>query len=69
MTPLRWTHYSLEDIEKFIQCPQFGDSNYGKWGALKLDQRLAIKSLCYEIRDYQARLKMLVNDNKEKFKC
>ncbi|MBR2384468.1 MAG: hypothetical protein IKA99_02550 [Clostridia bacterium] len=67
MTLLRWTEYSLEDIEKFIECPQFGNSNYGKWGALKLEQRLAIKSLCYEIRDYQSRLRLIENDYQKRF--
>lgn len=34
-----------EKIRKAIECPQFGDSAYGEWGALRLDQRKLIKRL------------------------
>ena len=67
MTLLRYTHYTVEDIEKFIECPEFGNSKYGKWGALRLDQRLAIRSLCYEIRDYESRLRFVENDYQKRF--
>ena len=67
MTPLRFTKYSLEDIENFIEFPQFANSKYVKWGTLNLEQRLAIKSLCYEIRHYQARLRFVENDYQKRF--
>lgn len=35
----------LEILRDKIKCPQFGDNEYGEWGALKLEQREAIKSL------------------------
>ena len=34
-----------EKIRKAIECPQFGNTNYGEWGALRLDQRKYIKRL------------------------
>ena len=37
--------YSLEEIRDFIKCPQFGDEEYGKWGALRLEQRKVIYDL------------------------
>ena len=36
----------IERIREYIACPQFGDINYGKWGSLRLDQRVEIKELC-----------------------
>ena len=38
--------YRTEQIREFIKCPQFGDIEYGKWGALNLEQRKAFKDLC-----------------------
>lgn len=35
----------LEILRDKIKCPQFGDIEYGEWGALKLEQRKAIKDL------------------------
>ena len=35
-----------EEIREYVNCPQFGDLEYGKWGALRLDQRTIIKGLC-----------------------
>lgn len=36
----------VEKVREYIACPQFGDSHYGAWGALPLDQRKIIKQLC-----------------------
>lgn len=33
------------EIREYIACPQFGDKNYGKWGALRLEQREAFLQL------------------------
>ena len=38
-----------EKIRKAIECPQFRDKNYGKWGALNLEQRNLIKRLLNEL--------------------
>lgn len=35
----------IKEIREYISCPQFGDDHYGKWGALRLDQRKKIKDL------------------------
>ena len=36
-------------MKKAIECPQFGDSAYGEYGALRLDQRKSIKRLLDEM--------------------
>lgn len=38
-----------ERMRKAIECPQFGDSTYGEYGALRLDQRKNIKRLLDEM--------------------
>lgn len=38
-----------ERMRKAIECPQFGDSAYGEYGALRLDQRKNIKRLLDEM--------------------
>ena len=40
---------NIEKIKENIKCPQFGDLEYGKWGALRLEQRIAYKELIEEI--------------------
>jgi len=37
---------SVDKIKENIKCPQFGDLNYGKWGAQKLEIREALKFMC-----------------------
>lgn len=29
-----------------MKCPQLGSLDYGKWGALRLEQRIKINDLC-----------------------
>ena len=38
-----------EKIRKAIECPQFGNNDYGEWGALRYDQRVLIKRLLDEL--------------------
>lgn len=38
-----------EEIREYISCPQLGDNHYGKWGALRVEQRLLIKRLLDEL--------------------
>ena len=38
-----------EKIREYISCPQLGDNHYGKWGALRVEQRLLIKRLLDEL--------------------
>lgn len=38
-----------EEVEKiidYVKCPQLGSLDYGKWGALRLEQRIKINDLC-----------------------
>ena len=43
----------IKEIRDYIACPQFGDDYYGKWGALRLDQRRKIKDLLDYITNLQ----------------
>ena len=50
--------YTTKQIREFISCPELEDEHYGKWGSLKLEQRLAyydllkiIESADYIIKD------------------
>lgn len=38
-----------EKLRKAVECPQFGNINYGEYGALRLDQRKNIKRLLDEM--------------------
>ena len=38
-----------DKIKKAIECPQFGNSRYGEWGALRYEQRVLIKKLLDEL--------------------
>lgn len=38
-----------ERMRKAVECPQFGNIDYGEWGALRLDQRRDIKRLLDEM--------------------
>lgn len=48
----------IKEVREYIACPQFGDDDYGKWGALPLFQRLKIKELC----DYANVLEGIVDE-------
>lgn len=48
----------IDRIRAYIACPQFGDNTYGKWGALRFDQRKEIKELC----DYTKELEDINDD-------
>lgn len=48
-----------EKIRKAIACPQFGDSYYGEWGALRLEQRQAFKRLLDELDSADIYIKCL----------
>lgn len=38
-----------EKMREYIECPQFGSINYGKWGSLNLEQRKLITKLLDEM--------------------
>lgn len=51
----------IKEIREYIACPQFGDDHYGKWGALRLDQRRKIKALLDYITNLEKENKRLNN--------
>ena len=51
---------TLEQIQENIKCPQFGDLEYGKWGALTLEQRTAYKYLINIIEALELENRQLV---------
>ena len=53
----------IKEIREYIACPQFGDDHYGKWGALRLDQRIKIKELLDYITNLQEENKILKETN------
>ena len=48
-----------EEIRKYISCPQLGDIHYGKWGALRVEQRLLIKRLLDDLDNADKTIKYL----------
>ena len=55
----------IKEIREYIACPQLGDNHYGKWGALRLDQRIKIKQLLDNITNLQQRVKQLEEENEK----
>nr|DAW45526.1 MAG TPA: Initiation-control protein YabA, DnaA, DnaN, Zinc finger.7A [Caudoviricetes sp.] len=54
-----------EKIRKAIECPQFGNTNYGEWGTLRLDQRKYIKRLLDELDSADAYILQLYEENQQ----
>lgn len=54
-----------EKIRKAIECPQFGNTNYGEWGALRLDQRKYIKRLFDDLDGADAYILKLYKENQQ----
>lgn len=54
-----------EKIKEAIKCPRLGNSSYGKWGALRYEQRVLIKRLLDELDDADNLILMLKKENKE----
>lgn len=54
-----------EKIRKAIECPQFGNTHYGEWGALRLEQRKLIKRLLDELEGVDIQLKKIQQENEE----
>lgn len=48
-----------EEIREYISCPQLGDNHYGKWGALRVEQRLLIKRLLDDLDNADKTIKNL----------
>lgn len=47
-------------MREYIECPQFGNLTYGKWGVLNLEQRKLIKRLLDEMDSADLVIKDLV---------
>ena len=54
-----------EKIREYISCPQLGDNHYGKWGALRVEQRLLIKRLLDELDRADNYIKKVYLENQE----
>lgn len=54
-----------EKIRKAIECPQFGNTRYGEWGALNLEHRRYIKRLLDELDSADNCIKRLYFENKK----
>ena len=55
----------IKEIREYISCPQLGDNHYGKWGALRLDQRKKIKDLLDYITNLQEENEIVHKDFEE----
>lgn len=56
-------YYTREQIRSFIRCPQLGSEDYGEWGALRLEQRLAINSMLDQLDSADAYIRQLEKEN------
>ena len=54
---------TIEQIKEYTKCPQFGDADYGKWGALTLEQRRAYRYLIDIIDGLDQEIKRLNNES------
>ena len=52
-------------IRKSIECPEFGNSSYGEWGSLRIDQRRNIKKLLDELDMADDYIKKLYKENQK----
>ena len=52
-----------EKLREYIECPQFGNLNYGKWGTLNLEQRKYIKRLLDEMDRADVYIRNLYEEN------
>ena len=58
-------YYTREQLRDFIKCPQLGSTEYGAWGALRLEQRLAINSMLDQLDSADAYIRQLEKENEE----
>lgn len=54
---------TIEQIKEYTKCPQFGDADYGKWGALTLEQRRAYRYLIDIIDGLDQEIKRFNNES------
>ena len=56
---------SIEEIKENIKCPQFGDVEYGKWGSLRLEQRIAYRDLINIVEEQDKVIKTITKQVSE----
>ena len=54
-----------DKIRKSIECPEFGNSSYGEWGSLRIDQRRNIKRIIDELDRADDYIKKLYKENQK----
>ena len=54
-----------KQIREAISCPQLGDTTYGKWGILTVEQRLTIARLLDELDHADNYIKKLYLENQK----
>lgn len=54
-----------KQIREAIACPQLGDTTYGKWGILTVEQRLTIARLLDELEHADNYIKKLYFENQK----
>lgn len=57
--------YSREQLRDFIKCPQLGSTDYGEWGALRLEQRIVINDLLDQLDSAEGVIEQLKKENEE----
>lgn len=55
----------IEKIRRAIECPQFGNENYGEWGTLNLEQRKYIRKLLFDLTTTNNFVKDLYFENEK----
>jgi len=56
---------SIEEIKENIKCPQFGDVDYGKWGSLRVEQRIAYRDLINIVEEQDKVIKTITKQVSE----
>lgn len=56
---------NIEKIKENIKCPQFGDLEYGKWGSLRLEQRIAYRDLINIVEEQDKVIKTITKQVSE----
>ena len=52
-----------DKMREYIKCPQLGNTHYGKWGALNIEQKVLTKRLLDEMDRADEYIKKLYLEN------